>query len=66
MGTRHNRHKPPPDDLARRETSDELVKLIRKLRWMGMEEEAGRVQDELSLRRVVTADSVVASPHDTD
>lgn len=65
MEMRHNKQK-PPDDLAEPRTSDELVKLIRKLRWMGMEEEAERAQDELSVRRVVAADSVVASPRDTD
>jgi hypothetical protein len=46
-------------------TSNELVKLIRKLRWIGMEEEAESVQHELSERHVA-ADSVVASPRDTD
>jgi hypothetical protein len=42
---RHNQQK-PLDDLAEPRTSNELVKLIRKLRWMGMEEEAERAQDE--------------------
>ena len=46
-------------------TSNELVKLIRKLRWIGMEEEAESVQRELSERHVAT-DSVVASSRDTD
>jgi hypothetical protein len=46
-------------------TSNELVKLIRKLRWIGMEEEAESAQHELSVRQVAT-DSVVASPRDTD
>ncbi len=42
----------------------QLIKLIRKLRWMGMEEEAERVQS--ALRGGPPADSVVAAPHDTD
>jgi hypothetical protein len=65
MEMRHNQQT-PPDGLAEPRTSNELVKLIRKLRWMGMEEEAERAQDELSVRRVAAADSVVASPRDTD
>ena len=55
----------PPDVLQERRTSNELVEQIRKLRWMGLEEEAVIVQDELNLRRT-TADSVVAASHDTD
>lgn len=46
-------------------TSNELVMRIRKLRWMGFEEEAVMVQDELSLRRAAT-DSVVAASSQTD
>ncbi len=38
----------PPDALAEQRASNKLVKLIRKLRWMGMEEEAERVQMELA------------------
>jgi hypothetical protein len=55
----------PPDVLQERRTSNELVEQIRKLRWMGLEEEAMIVQDELNLRRA-TADSVIAASHDTD
>lgn len=46
-------------------TSNELVMRIRKLRWMGFEEQAVMVQDELSLRRAAT-DSVVAASSQTD
>ena len=56
----------PPNRLAEQQASNELVKLIRKLRWMGLEEEAERVEDELVLRRVAAADSVIAAPRDTD
>jgi hypothetical protein len=55
----------PPDVLEERRTSNELVGQIRKLRWMGLEDEATTVQDELNLRRV-RADSVVSASHDTD
>lgn len=46
--------------------SNEMVKLIRKLRWIGMEEEAEKLQRELSEREDAAADSVVATPRDTD
>jgi hypothetical protein len=55
-----------PNRLAEQQASNELVKLIRKLRWMGLEEEAERVEDELILRRVAAADSVIAAPRETD
>lgn len=55
----------PPEGSARQQAND-LIRLIRKLRWMGMEEEAERVQMELAQRNVPPADSVVAVPHETD
>ena len=64
MEKRHN-HQMPHDGLAEQRASNELVKLVRKLRWMGMEEEAEGKENELSVRRTAT-DSVVASPRDTD
>jgi len=42
----------------------ELVKRIRKLRWIGMEKEAKRLQAALSGR--TCADSVLVLPMDTD
>jgi len=56
----------PPDVLSEQRKSNELVRLIRKLRWMGMEEEADRVQTELAQCGVRHADSVLATPHETD
>jgi hypothetical protein len=47
-------------------TSNELVKLIRKLRWIGMEEEADTLAEELALRCATDSISVVAQPRDTD
>jgi len=52
----------PPESESR---ANDLVKRIRKLRWMGMEEEAERLQVELT-RRCAVADSVIATPRDTD
>lgn len=46
--------------------SNETIKLIRKLRWIGMEEEAKKLEHELAEREGTTADCVVASPRDTD
>ena len=51
--------------IARRGT-DELIKLIRKLRWMGREDEEARLQTELRRQRSTAADSVLAAPCDTD
>lgn len=59
-------HEKPLDTLAEQRTANELVKLIRKLRWMGMEEEAECAQNKLSVRRVAAADSVVAATPETD
>ena len=53
------------DAAAPQTTPDELVKLICKLRWIGMEEEAERLSKELT-RQDAATDSVVASPHATD
>jgi hypothetical protein len=56
----------PPDGVAEQRVSNELIKLIRKLRWIGMEEEAERVQEELTTCRVPPTDSVVAACSETD
>lgn len=57
---------PTPNDFAEGETrADDLVKRIRKLRWMGLEEEAERLQQELT-RRCAESDSVIATPRETD
>jgi hypothetical protein len=46
--------------------SNEMVKLIRKLRWIGMDEEAQKLQQELTQREAAPDDSVVATPRETD
>jgi len=63
---RRDQQRPSPKRLAEQQASNELVKQIRKLRWMGLEEEAQRVEDELILRRVAAADSVIGAPRETD
>ena len=65
MEMRHEQQK-PPDGLAEERASNELVKQIRKLRWMGMEDEAERLQTQLTLCRVPAADCVVAASRETD
>jgi hypothetical protein len=46
--------------------SNALVKLIRKLRWMGMDDEAEGVQMTVLSLEALPLDSVVAGPRDTD
>ena len=55
----------PSEVSAEQRTSSELVKRIRKLRWMGMEREAEAWQATLC-RRERSTDSVLAAPPDTD
>jgi hypothetical protein len=59
-------HEKPSDDLAEQRASNELVKLIRKLRWMRMEEEAKKAENQLILCDVPAADTVVARSRETD
>jgi hypothetical protein len=54
------------DGSAEQRASNELGKLIRKLRWMRMEEEAKNVENQLALSNVPAADSVVARSRETD
>lgn len=51
----------PPSDL-----SNELSKLIRKLRWIGMEEEAQRLQLAARSLPVEQRGTVSAGPFSTD
>jgi hypothetical protein len=55
-----------PDVSPEQKATVELVKRIRKLRWIGMEDEADLVQTELALHRFTPVDSVLAMPRDTD
>jgi hypothetical protein len=54
----------PPDVSAEQRASNDKIKLIRKLRWMGMEGEAKRLQG--SLAGVPQTDCVIAEPRETD
>ena len=58
-------HQKPPDGLAQQQ-ANKLIRLIRKLRWMGMEEEAERVQTELAKCGAQPTDSVLVASRETD
>ena len=60
------RQQQPPDTSASRRASNELVKLIRKLRWIGLDEEAKGLESELERRHATIADSVLAMTAETD
>ncbi len=53
-------------NLSDTRVSNEMIKLIRKLRWIGMDDEAQKLQTELTQREAAADDSVVATPHETD
>ena len=57
---------PRPDVAADVATSCRFVKLIRKLRWMGLEHEAEQMEMQLALSPLPGIDSVLATPCDTD
>jgi hypothetical protein len=69
MRSEQQQQQTPPDASDTSSTDkapNEMIKLIRKLRWMGMEEEAKGLQQELTRRHATTADSVLATPAETD
>ena len=49
-----------------RAASDEMIKLIRKLRWIGREDEARTMERELSEMRPMGGGCVLAEPINTD
>jgi len=48
------------------DSSDDWIKLIRKLRWIGLEEEAQRLQHAVSTLHGVNGGCVLAEPGCTD
>jgi hypothetical protein len=44
----------------------DVIKLIRKLRWIGLESEARELQDVLTQLPSPRSGSLVAGPHSTD
>jgi hypothetical protein len=55
-----------PDVLNYQKTSDALIKQIRKLRWMGLNDEIKRVEKMLAAHDMQSSDTVIADPIDTD
>ena len=53
-------------DISEQRTSNEVVKLIRKLRWMGMDEEAKVLENQLALDGFPVADCVIGGSRETD
>jgi hypothetical protein len=59
--------RPTPAPFSEPEsTANELIKLIRKLRWIGMDEEAERLQRKLAQQRTDADDTVLARSGETD
>jgi len=56
----------PPDTPSSHQTSNDLVKLMRKLRWIGMHDQAAGLEKELEGRRTTAADCVLANSGETD
>jgi len=54
------------DVNAERRESDEFVHLIRKLRWIGMEDEAKIMEAKVAACRNSPGDNVIGGPRDTD
>lgn len=63
MNLNRAREEPPcvPTDVK---VANDLVKQIRKLRWIGMDSEARLLQ--IALRRMKAADVVLGFPSDSD
>ena len=55
-----------PEVSPEQRAAVELVKRIRKLRWIGMEDEADLVVQVELARRIAPVDSVIAVPSETD
>jgi hypothetical protein len=54
-----------PDVSDDQRASDALIKLVRKLRWMGMNDEMERVEQTLTARDTRPADIVIGGPSET-
>ena len=54
------------DDSAQRDASNESIRLIRKLRWIGMDDEAERILAQLSGWPFRPTETVIAGPWATD
>ena len=55
-----------PFDIGAQRTANQLVQLIRKLRWIGMDEEAEGVSVQLTCCRLRPTETVLVGPWATD
>jgi hypothetical protein len=53
-----------PDSRRQVQPAGDAIQLIRKLRWIGMEEEAQQAQGQL--RKTASVGRVLTSPRETD
>jgi len=60
----HHLHEAIPEVPPEQQISDTLLKQARKLRWMGLDDEANRAQSVL--QRSALAGSVLTAPRETD
>ena len=56
----------PSDSAESDNASNETIRLIRKLRWVGMDEEAERLLKNLQHEHIAPTDSVLAASCETD
>ena len=54
------------DESAQRSASNDCVRLIRKLRWIGMDDEAERVLAQLNRWSFLPTETAIAGPWATD
>jgi hypothetical protein len=59
-------HETPPQLSAAQDTSNDLVRLICKLRWMGMDEEADLLAKQLRQREIAAGEEVFVAHVETD
>ncbi len=59
-------HQQKPPDASAPQDSNDLVGLICKLRWMGMDEEADLLAKQLTQRQANSADNVFVAHGETD
>ena len=58
--------KTPSEPATKSRSKKELLKLVHKLRWAGMDEEAERLLKTLQHAQTSAEDKVVATPAETD
>jgi hypothetical protein len=56
----------PATPIAAEQESDEVIKLIRKLRWIGLEAQAKELRTALEQCPSPRRGTLVAGPHSTD